>query len=285
MTMKNDEIKITVELNPDTDTSIEIIIKANTLNGINGQKSNLEIIATETEAKKTLPPSKIENSDVYKYLITLNIIDAANQVLELISKRSAMLSRNLSDTNKLIFYGLLVESIDLHPNDYEKFKEKLKVLFSKERNAAFQHIINAFLSVPMAINKHYTWGGDIGTKILCSGVNELYLGDQRFYKYTTKTRSEISKEGGIARNAHYLTPKQKACELVRTLKPQEGWSNDLEAFKTILPKFRSYLVENNIKRPMISNIEKTLRRWIKNDELFSAAVKTHSTLSIKDREK
>jgi len=101
----------------------------------------------------------------------------------------------------------------------------------------------------------------------------LYLGDQRFFKEEIKTRAEVAAEGGISRNEHYLPTKQKTCELLNTLAPQEGWTQEVDAYRAILPEIKKYIAENNVRRPALASIEKTLRRWIKNDPIVSAAVR------------
>lgn len=239
-------------------------------------KSQLEfIIEQSTFTEKPYLPN-LEDYPEYKHLIQLGIENAANEVLELVFKRYMLLRRTLSHENKINLDKILKEYIETRPHhkeDKEELKNKLTKFLGKEKIAAFQHIKNAYSSISIAIANHQILGANTAIKILFGGLHTLYLGDQRFFNEKTKTRSEVAAEGGLARNTHYLAIKQKACDLLNTLAPQEGWSQELDAYKAILPEIKKHITKNNIRRPALTSIEKTLRRWIKNDPIVSAAVR------------
>lgn len=109
--------------------------------------------------------------------------------------------------------------------------------------------------------------------MLCTSLHELYSGSQRFFKEQIKTRTEVAKEGGQARKDRYSPTKQKACELLNTLTPREGWTTEIDAFKAILPEVEKHMIENNIKYPALASIKRTLRNWIKKDPIVSAAIR------------
>jgi hypothetical protein len=236
-------------------------------------KSKLELIIEQSPSKeKTLLPNLADYPE-YKHLALLNIEDAANEVLEILIKRYMMLRRTISNKNKTNLDKILGECTNTYPHNNKELKNKLKPILTKEKSAAFQHIKNAYSSIFIAINYHQEHGADIGIKMLFCGLHMLYSGDQRYFKETTKTRSEVATEGALARKEHYLATKQKISDLINTLAPHEGWTQELDAYKAILPEIKKYIVENNVRRPALSSIEKTLRRWIKNDPIVSAAVR------------
>ncbi|UVL61059.1 hypothetical protein LOY54_24125 [Pseudomonas sp. B21-032] len=239
-------------------------------------KSKLELIIEQSTSKEKPFLVNIEDYPEYKHLISLDIEDAAKEVLDIVSKRYMMLRRTLSQENNINLDKILIEFLETRPrtnNDKKKLKNKLTAFLGKEKIAAFQHIKDAYSSIPLAIANHQTLGANTAIKILCSGLYVLYLGDQRFFNEKIKTRSEVAAEGGLARKEHYLATKQKSCDLLNTLAPQEGWTQELDAYKAILPEIKKYIAENKIRRPAPTSIEKTLRRWIKNDPIVSAAVR------------
>ncbi|MBJ2223814.1 hypothetical protein [Pseudomonas sp. MF7451] len=239
-------------------------------------KSKLELIIEQSPPKEKPFLANTEDYPEYKHLISLDIEDAAKQVLDLASKRYMMFCRTLSLENNTKLVKILEEYMETLPRskkDKENLKNKLTKFLGKEKIAAFQHIKDAYSSVHLAIANHQELGMNTAIKILCCGIYVLYLGDQRFFNENTKTRSEVAAEGGLARKEHYLPTKQKSCALLKTLAPQEGWTQELDAYNAILPEIKKYLAENNIRRPTLTSIEKTLRRWIKSDPIVSAAVR------------
>ncbi|WP_413703959.1 hypothetical protein [Pseudomonas sp. Pseusp16] len=236
-------------------------------------KSKLELILEQSthEEKSILP--RLEDYPEYKHLILLDIEDAANEVLDLVIKRYIMLRRTLSDENKTKLDVVFKESISTNTDNDKELRDKLRPIFGNGKIAAFHHIKNSCSSIFYSISRYEQLGIDAGVKLLCAGLYELYLGEQRFFNEDVKTRSEIAKEGGIARQNRHLATKQKACELLDTLTPTNGWTQDLDAYKAILPEIEKYMKENNIRNPTKDNIKRTLRHWIKRDPLVSAAVR------------
>ncbi|MHC8335983.1 hypothetical protein [Pseudomonas sp. LB3P25] len=237
------------------------------------QKTKLELIIEKSPSKEKPFLPNLADYPEYKHLAALNIENAANEVLEILIKRYMMLRRTISNENKINLDKILVERTNTYSHNNKELKNKLKSILTKEKSATFQHIKNAYSSIFIAIAYYQAHGADIGIKILFCGMHMLYSGDQRYFKEATKTRSEVATEGGLARKEHYLATKQKICDLINTLAPHEGWTQELDAYKAILPEIKKYIVENNVRRPALSNIEKTLRRWIKNDPIVSAAVR------------
>ena len=237
------------------------------------QKTKLELIIEQSPSKEKPFLPNLADYPEYKHLAALNIENAANEVLEILIKRYMMLRRTISNENKINLDKILGERTNTHSHNNKELKNKLKPILTKEKSAVFQHIKNAYSSIFIAIDYYQTRGADIGIKMLSCGLHMLYSGDQRYFKETIKTRSEVATEGGLARKEHYLATKQKICDLINTLAPHEGWTQELDAYKAILPEIKKYMVENNVRRPALSSIEKTLRRWIKNDPIVSAAVR------------
>lgn len=239
-------------------------------------KSKLELIIEQSPPIEKPFLANTEDYPQYKHLISLDVEDAAKQVLDLASKRYMMFCRTLSFENNTKLVKILEEYMETptrNKEDKESLKNKLSRILGKEKIAAFQHIKDAYSCVHLAIANHQELGMKTATKILFGGVYALYLGDQRFFNENTKTRSEVAAAGGLARKEHYLATKQKSCDLLRALAPQEGWTQELDAYKVILPEIKKYIAENNIRRPAPTSIEKTLRHWIKNDPIVSAAVR------------
>lgn len=278
MQIQRNKIKITTRTTNNLEalnhTTINISLDFD--NWVATPKSQLELIIEQsTSTEKPFLPS-LEDYPEYKHLIRLDIENAANEVLELVIKRYMLLRRTLSHENKINLDKILKEYIETRPHrkeDKEELKNKLTKFLGKEKIAAFQHIKNAYSSISLAIANYQILGANTAIKILFGGLHTLYLGDQRFFNEKIKTRSEVAAEGGLARNEHYMAIKQKACELLNTLAPQEGWSQELDAYKAILPEIKKHITKNNIRRPALTSIEKTLRRWIKNDPIVSAAVR------------
>jgi len=266
------EIKMSTRATADSTTPERMFINTTIFDDwIDTPKSKLELILEQPSHKKWPLQPNTEDLPQYKYLSNLNLQDAVSEVLHIIIKRYMMLRRPLSKENQIKLDEAFKEHANSDHSNKAPSNDKLKGFFSKEKIAAFGHIKDAFSSIAFVPG--------MGVKALHAGLYVLYLGDQRFFKEQIKTSSEVAAEGGLARKHHYLTPKQKACELLNTLTPKEGWPQELDAFKMILPEFKSYLAKSNIKRPASSNIERTLRRWIKNDPLVSAAVRIHSQSS------
>ncbi|WP_443690498.1 hypothetical protein [Pseudomonas sp.] len=236
-------------------------------------KSKLELILDEMPPTEEFTLPSVKDTPTYRYLISIDIEDAANQVLDIVIKRYMMLRRNISNKNKIELDKILEERREPYPNSKAELNDKLKLIFGKEKSAVFHHIKNSYSSIFNAIALHLTFSTDAGVRILYRGLYELYTGDQRFFKEKIKTQSEIAKEGGIARQNRHLATKQKACELLNALTPTNGWVKDLDAYKAILPEIEEYMKKNDIRNPTKHNIKKTLRDWIKRDPLVSAAVR------------
>lgn len=231
-------------------------------------KSQLELIIEQSPPKEKPFLPNFKDYPEYKYLALLNIESAANEVLNIVIKRYMMLRRLVSNENKFNLDKAFIENTQPHNN------KELRLILGKEKSAAFQHIKNAYSGIFLAIENHQTSSEtDTSTTILLGSLYVLYLGDQRFFKEEIKTRAEVAAEGGISRNEHYLPTKQKTCELLNTLAPQEGWIQEIDAYRAVLPEIKKYIAENNVRRPALASIEKTLRRWIKNDPIVSAAVR------------
>ncbi len=240
-------------------------------------KSQLALITEQITPKKRSVIHRLDDYPEYKYLIPLGMEEALNEVLDIVFNRYMMLRRSLSIVKKTLLDEIFTASLQLdpypHPHAKTKLNDKLKLIFGKEQIAAFHHIRNASSSISHAISEYQKFGADAGIKLLCAGLYELYLGDQRFFNEDVKTRSEVAKAGGIARQHRHLPTKQKACELLNTLTPIDGWRQELDACKAILPEIEKYMEENNIRNPTKGNIKVTLREWIKSDPIVSAAVR------------
>ena len=236
-------------------------------------KSQLELILDEVHPTEEFTLPSLKDTPIYRYLISIDIETAANEVLDIVVKRYMMLRRKIPDKNKIKLDKIFEERPEPHPNNKTELNNKLKLIFGKEKSAAFHHIKNAYSSIIHATALHLTYGSDLGVRILYRGLYELYTGDQRFFKEKIKTRSEIAKEGGLARKDRYLQTKQEACKQLDELRPPKGWAKELDAYKAILPKIKKHMQDNDTRYPAQNTIEKTLRRWIKNDPIVSAAVR------------
>lgn len=237
-------------------------------------KSQLELIIEQSPPPKCfLPNPNLEDCPVYKHLILLDIEDAENEVIDLITKRYMMFCRTLPDENKTKLYPALKKSLETQQYNKKEFTSELKTFLDDNKIAAFIHIRNAYSSIKMGNFLYKKSGGNWRVNMYCGGLEELYSGDQRYFKEKIKTRPEVAKEGGLARKYNYLNTKQEACKLLDELRPPEDWTSEIAAYKAILSKIKKYMKDNDIKYPAQSTIEKTLRRWIKNDPIVSAAVR------------
>lgn len=277
-------IRVFTQLTDDAETinHITVEIPLDLDNWTATPKSQLELIIEQSiPPKKSFLPNP-EVSPEYKHLILLDTEDAANEVLDIVTKRYMMFRRTLSNENKIKLDQILKKSLESQQYNKKEITIKLKNFLDDNKIAAFIHIRNAYSSIKMAIFLDKEFGGNFGVKMLCTSLHELYSGSQRFFKEQIKTRSEVAKEGGLARKDRYSPTKQKACELLNTLTPREGWTTEIDAFKAILPEVEKYMMENNIKYPALASIKRTLRYWIKKDPIISAAIRiaqpsTHNT--------
>jgi hypothetical protein len=235
-------------------------------------KSELEIIAEQSSPKEKAVLLKIEEHPIYRYLIPLDIDDAGNKVLNITTKRYMMLRKTLLDENKAILDQILKKQLESQQHKETELDNKLKTILNKEKIAAYHHIKNSYSSIGMAVFLSQK-PGNLGIKMLCAGLLELYSGDQRFFKEQIQTRAEIAKKGGIARKDRYLETKREACRQLDELTPPKGWTTELDAYKAILPKIKKHMKDNDTRYPAQNTIENTLRRWIKNDSIVSAAVR------------
>ena len=260
------EIKISLRLAVDVPTPKEFIMEVTLYDDwIDNPKSELELILEQFPFKEGSPQPKLEDLPQYKHLAKFSIEEAASEVLGLVIKRYMLLRRTLSDEHKLRLDKILANQCS-QPSSKPELNKNLQPFLSKEKIAAFHHINDAYSSIPLAL------ASATGVKILLAGLYALYSGEHRYFKNKTKSRSEIAAEGGIARTRQYLATKQKACDLLNALTPQEGWNQELDAFKAIIEQVEKYLIDNKIKYPALSNIQRTLRTWIKDDPLVSACV-------------
>lgn len=244
-------------------------------------KSELELIIEKITPEKRSTFNRLEAYPEYKYLIPLGMENASNEVLDMVFNRYMTLRRSLTTEKKTQLDEIFIASLQPdpypHPHAKTKLKSRLHLILGKDKIAAFHHIQNSCSSIYYAIGHYQEFGINAGVKLLYAALYELYLGDQRFFNDKTKTRSQVAKEGGVARQDRHLEVKRKACELLNTLTPQEGWPRDLDAFKAILAEVQNYMKENNIRNPVQHNINRTLRNWIKKDPLVSASVRISQT--------
>ncbi|MGY2236101.1 hypothetical protein ACW9ID_13855 [Pseudomonas gingeri] len=255
--LKKFELKLSLHLPPDWSTT---------------PKSELEIVIEQSTFKEKAFLLKLEEHPIYGYLIPLDIEDAGNEVLNIITKRYMMLRKTLPGENKAMLDHILKKQLESQQHKEIELDKKLKTILNKEKIAAYYHIKNAYSSIGMAILLSQK-PGNLGIKMLCAGLQELYSGDQRFFKEQIQSRAEIAKKGGIARKDRYLETKREACRQLDELTPLKGWIKELDAYKAILPKIKKYMKDNNTRYPAQNTIENTLRRWIKNDPIVSAAVR------------
>lgn len=235
-------------------------------------KSELEIIIEQSPPKEKAFLQQLEEHPIYRHLIPLDIEDAGNKVLNIITKRYMMLRKTLPDDNKTTLDHILNKQLKSQQHKEAGLDKKLKTILNKEKISAYHHIKNAYSSIGMAIFLSQK-PGNLGVKMLCAGLQELYSGDQRFFKEQIQTRVEIAKKGGIARKDRYLETKREACRQLDELTPPKGWTKELDAYKAILPKIKKHMKDNDTRYPAQNTIENTLRRWIKNDPIVSAAVR------------
>lgn len=269
------KIRVFTQLTDDAETinHITVEIPLDLDNWAATPKSKLELIIEQSiPPKKSFLPNP-EVSPEYKHLILLDIEDAANEVLDIVTKRYMMFRRTLSNENKIKLDQILKKFLESKQYKNTELTNELKSILNDDQASAFKHIKNTYSSIKMTIFLDKEFGGNLGVKMLCACLHELYSGDQRFFKEQIKTRSEVAKEGGLARKDRYSPTKQKACELLNTLTPREGWAKEIDAFNSILPEVEKYMMENNIKYPALASIKKTLRDWIKKDPIVSAAVR------------
>ena len=275
-TQKN-EIKLTIRLLDARSTTKEIVltIPLDFEKLAKTSKSQLQTsIETATDKNDALKLKLAED-------FSRNIEKNANEIIKIIARRYALLRRNLSTEAKIKLDKLFIEYILSIQRENEIYSNEDKSFLSKEKSSAFQHIKNSLSGVIIAIKFHQNpslkydqeVALSLGPKILLASLNELYSGDQRFFREHIKTRSEIATEGGIARTNHYLPLKQKTCELIKAATPPEGWTKELDAYKAVLPMIVSYIKNNNIKRPTIFGIDRLIRRWIKEDPIVSAVIR------------
>lgn len=268
-------IRVFTQLTDDAETinHITVEIPLDLDNWTATSKSQLELIIEQSiSPQKSFLPNP-EVSPEYKHLILLDIEDAANEVLDIVTKRYMMFRRTFSNENKIKLDQILKKSLESQQYNKKEITIKLKSFLDDNKIAAFIHIRNAYSSIKMAIFLDKKFGGNFGVKMLYTSLHELYSGNQRFFKEQIKTRTEVAKEGGQARKDRYSPTKQKACELLNTLTPREGWTTEIDAFKAILPEVEKYMIENNIKYPALASIKRTLRDWIKKDPIVSAAIR------------
>lgn len=246
-------------------------------------KSRFQILFEHSISDSHSPLPDLEN-----YSFPNDIEKTANEIISIIITRYTRFRRTLSNDNKIksdenfIAYILVLLREEKEPSD------ETKTFLKKEKRAALQHIKNAVSGAIIAVKQYqiialthdHDKAQSMGVRILVASLRELYSGDQRFFKEKIKTPSEVAATGGSAKTNLYLPAKQKACELLNELTPQEGWTNELDAINVIYKKVETYLLVNKIKYPANSSLKTTLTRWLKEDPLVSAAVRLHNQPTV-----
>lgn len=114
----------------------------------------------------------------------------------------------------------------------------------------------------------------------------LYIAKAKSYAYAAvnnpKWKAEKllegrSKGGKTASNVRYKAPKDEAIKLLKEKCPDGGWDNISSAIKEITGGMESF-IESNFINLTLSELPRTLRKWIKTDHDVSAA---YNALSAK----
>jgi len=124
---------------------------------------------------------------------------------------------------------------------------------------------------------------DISDEIVAHLLHLLYMAEVPEYHpsyYEEGKSKSISGRGGKVRSQRYLPAKKETARLLKTLKPEDGWSSITAAINGIDHAMKSFIT--NTEAPLNeAALPETLRRWMKNDDLVKAALE--ETLSEKAR--
>jgi hypothetical protein len=87
----------------------------------------------------------------------------------------------------------------------------------------------------------------------------------------TDDRSNQNSRNAQGRNKSILLVKEQAARLLKEKRPQDGWPTKVKAVTDLEEPLAEFIKNNNIPALQISNIEKWLTAWLREDELVNQA--------------
>ena len=85
------------------------------------------------------------------------------------------------------------------------------------------------------------------------------------------SRTKQNSKNAQGRNNSILPVKEEAARLLYTLKPKAGWPYKTTAVTELEKPLNEFIEKNKIPTLQISNIEKWLKEWLREDELVNRA--------------
>ncbi|WP_033049353.1 hypothetical protein [Pseudomonas sp. GM21] len=92
-----------------------------------------------------------------------------------------------------------------------------------------------------------------------------------FDKIDVANRVKQNRENGKGRNKAHLPVKEAAIRLLDEMKPEGGWPTKTKAVKAIETHLAEVIEKEQILTLDISNVEKWLTTWLRDDELVKPA--------------
>lgn len=84
-------------------------------------------------------------------------------------------------------------------------------------------------------------------------------------------RSNQNSINAQGRNKSTLLVKEEAAKLLKDRRPEDGWPNKVKAVSALEDPLAEFIEKNKIPALQISNIEKWLTVWLREDELVKQA--------------
>lgn len=93
-------------------------------------------------------------------------------------------------------------------------------------------------------------------------------------------RSDKNSKNAQGRNKYILLVKEEAARLLEERRPEDGWPTKVKAVADLTESLNEFIKKNNIPILRISNIEKWLTEWLREDEVVNRAWKNCKQVKI-----
>lgn len=94
-------------------------------------------------------------------------------------------------------------------------------------------------------------------------------------------RSNQNSRNAQGRNKSVLLVKEQAARLLKEKRPEDGWPTKVKAVTDLEGPLAEFIEKNNIPALQISNIEKWLTAWLREDELVNQAWENSKRVKIR----
>ncbi|WP_081001281.1 hypothetical protein [Pseudomonas chlororaphis] len=147
--------------------------------------------------------------------------------------------------------------------------------YDEETNTTLKHAQYACLYIELARaaeagNEHVrAWAFNNHASLMVGEILEKTVAIQS--RTETKKRSKQNSENGQGRNKSTLLLRKEAARLLMEKRPEAGWPTKVKAVTDLEEPLTEFIEKNKILSPRISNIERWLTAWLREDELVNPA--------------